>query len=117
MMPIPDGPTLFISEHERIITFHHLPREDEVGPALLHFRASEGDFIAFAEAHAHVVEEGLRAKVYIDCVRPVLHQQVRDPFALPFGGSLSSSTVPLNLASVRRSYLGGPDAGGWLFCA
>src|SRR5207244_10809382 len=98
-LPLPSLPA-FPTRRSSDLTFHHLPREDEVGPALLHFRASEGNFISFAEAHAHVVEEGLRAKVYVDCVRPVLHQQVRDLFR----AALDRKSTRLNSSHQIISY-------------
>ena len=100
MMPIPNGPTLFVSEYERVVSFHHFPRENEIGSVLLHLRADEGEFIPFAKPYTHVVEERLRAEIYVDGVRAIFHEQCMISFSLPFGGTFSSSTVPLNLASV-----------------
>src|SRR5437867_2731262 len=39
MMPIPNGPTLFVSQYERVVSLHHFPRENEIGSVLLHLRA------------------------------------------------------------------------------
>ena len=63
MMPIPNGPTLFVSEYERVVSFHYFPRENEIGSVLLHLRADEGKFIPFAKPYTHVVEERFRAEI------------------------------------------------------
>src|SRR5437867_90826 len=51
-----------------------LPRENEIGSVLLHLRADEGEFIPFAKPYTHVVEERLRAEIYVDGVRAIFHE-------------------------------------------
>jgi len=80
MMLIPNGPTLFVSEYERVVSFHHFPRENEIGSVLLHLRADEGEFIPFAKPYTHVVEERLRAEIFVDGVRAIFHEQMHDLF-------------------------------------
>ena len=65
---------------QRIASFRHLPRQDEIGPVLLHLRAGERNFVPFGEAHAHVVEKRSPTEVYIDGIRALFQQQVRDLF-------------------------------------
>ena len=59
--PIPNGATLAVSEYERITSFRHFPREDEIGPVLLYLRASKGNLVSLGETHVHVVQKRFRA--------------------------------------------------------
>jgi hypothetical protein len=61
MAPSPDGVPFVIAEDECVILLHDFTRKGEVCLALLYLRAGEGDLVSFTEAHAHIVEEGLRA--------------------------------------------------------
>jgi hypothetical protein len=48
MMPISDGSAFLVSEHKRIASFRHLPRQDEIGPVLLHLRTSTVSVLFFS---------------------------------------------------------------------
>jgi len=50
----------------------------------LTFEPVRGDFVPFAETHAHVVEKGLGAEIHVDRVSPGLHQQVGNFFLAAF---------------------------------
>jgi hypothetical protein len=80
-VPTPDGIAFVVAENEGACTLHDFAGEDEVGFALLNFGAGEGDFVPFAEAHAHVVEKGLGAELHVAGVRPVLHPAYGTQFA------------------------------------
>src|SRR5438876_6267075 len=84
MMPIPNGPTLFVSQYERVVSFHHFPRENEIGSVLLHLRADEGEFIPFAIHYTNVVEERLRAEIYVDGVRAIFYEHMHGRFVSAF---------------------------------
>jgi len=79
-----------VAEEEGIVSFYYFPREDEVGLALSHVRAREGNLISLVEAHAHVFEKGLRIQVNVDGARAILHEQGERSLSLLFGGFTSS---------------------------
>ena len=65
-MPSPDGIAFVVAEDEGVTTLHDFAGEDEVGFTLLDFRAGQGDFVRFAETHAHVVEKGPGREMHVD---------------------------------------------------
>ena len=113
MMLIPNGPTLFVSEYERVVSFHHFPRENEIGSVLLHLRADEGEFIPFAKPYTHVVEERLRAEIYVDGVRAIFHEQMHDLFLSAFWWQLQFLNGPLEFGFGVKVILGRACC-GWL---
>src|SRR5437016_3797665 len=113
MMPIPNGPTLFVSEYERVVSFHHFPRENEIGSVLLHLRADEGEFIPFAKPYTHVVEERLRAEIYVDGVRAIFHEQMHDLFLSAFWWHLQFLNGPVEFGFGVKVILGRACC-GWL---
>src|SRR5437667_2781771 len=113
MMPIPNGPTLFVSEYERVVSFYHFPRENEIGSVLLHLRADEGEFIPFAKPYTHVVEERLRAEIYVDGVRAIFHEQMHDLFLSAFRWQLHFLNGPLEFGFGVKVILGRACC-GWL---
>src|ERR1700756_1405296 len=75
-VPVPDRISFRVAEHERISTLHDFSRQDEVGLALLNFRAGEDDFVSLSEANTHVSKKRLRAQIYVDRVGALLREQV-----------------------------------------
>src|SRR6185437_9010755 len=113
---VPDWISLGIAQGKGVVSFYYFPREKEFTIRLLDFRAGERDLVSLAEVHSHVVHEGLGAKIDIDHVRPIFHQQVCDLFLAALGRQLDFLDGSLDL-HLRLKIVLGRDRSGGLLCA
>src|ERR1700687_5023503 len=76
VVPVPDGPSFWVAQHEGVVSFHYFPHQEKIGVAVFHFGAGHGDLVPLGKTHAHVVQKGFRAQVNVDGVRAILYLEV-----------------------------------------
>src|SRR5580700_8928197 len=111
-MPAPDRTSFVIAEDEGVVPLHHLARQDEVSIALLDFRTRDGELVALAEIHSHVVEKRLGAEEDVNRISAALQGQVNRLFFASLRWHLHFVDNSLNFSFGVKVVLG---RSGWVW--